>query len=172
MGILQSVPKAQEKTPVSNGNRRSMQADFAKLKPLNPNGLTGFSKFRDPNEADSNEDSGKKAGKKRHSIVDSDDEETDVKNQVLIKLESDDVDSNGVLSPEDAKRQGELAQGVQKIRVSNRNNSLNNGDTHDDLAQATTFDGSFRFAFSCTRPEKVSSFEHANSRLYTSIYSR
>ena len=97
-----------------------MQADFAKLKPLNPNGLTGFSKFRDPNEADSNEDTGNKAGKKRHSIVDSDDEETDVKNEVLIKIENDDVDSNGVLSPEDAKRQGELAQGVQKIRVSNR----------------------------------------------------
>ena len=120
MGILPSPPKAQEKTPISNGKRRSMQADFAKLKPLNPNGLTGFSKFRDPNEADSNEDLGNKVGKKRHSIVDSDDEETDIKNEVLIKLESDDVDSNGVLSPEDAKRQGELAQGVQKIRVSNR----------------------------------------------------
>ena len=118
MGILPSPPKAQEKTPISNGKRRSMQADFAKLKPLNPNGLTGFSKFRDPNEIDSNEDLGNKAGKKRHSIVDSDEEEADVKTEVLIKLESD-VDSNGVLSPEDAKRQGELAQGVQKIRVSN-----------------------------------------------------
>ena len=120
MGILPSPTKTQEKTPILNGKRRSMQADFAKLKPLNPNGLTGFSKFRDPNEADSNEDSGNKAGKKRHSIVDSDDEETDAKNEVLVKLEIDDVDSNGVLSPEDAKRQGELAQGVQKIRVSNR----------------------------------------------------
>ena len=149
-----------------------MQADFAKLKPLNPNGLTGFSKFRDPNEADDNEDLDKKAGKKRHSIVDSDDEETDVNNEVLIKLESDDVDSNGVLSPEDAKRQGELAQGVQKIRVSNRLIPGKIVETHDDLAQTTTFDGSFRVPFSRTRPEEVSSFEHANGRIYTPVCSR
>lgn len=172
MSILPSAPKAQEKTPVSNGKRRSMQADFAKLKPLNPNGLMGFSKFRDPNEADDNEDLGNKAGMKRHSVVDSDDEETDVKNEVLIKLESDDVDSNGVLSPEDAKRQGELAQGVQKIRVSKRPISGKIVHTHNDLAQTTTFDGSFRVPFSCTGPEKVSSFEHANGRIYTSVCSR
>lgn len=35
-----------------------------------------------------------------------------------VKLEDEPQDSlNNMLSPEDAKRQGELAEGVQKIRV-------------------------------------------------------
>lgn len=120
MGILPSTPKAQEKTPASQGRRRSMQADFANLKPLNPRGLMGFSKFRDPNEdPDANGTSTGKAGKRRQNDIDSDDdEELDGRKEVLIKTEGDDIqDVNGKLSPEDAKRQAELAQGVQKIRV-------------------------------------------------------
>ena len=80
----------------------------------------GFSTFRDPNEkADTNGSSTNKAAKRRPTDADSDDEDGDVSKEVEIKLEGDDMqDSNGVLSPEDAKRQGELAQGVQKIRVS------------------------------------------------------
>ena len=96
-----------------------MQADFANLKPLNPSGLMGFSKFRDPNESSgTNGTSRVTAGKKKHSDVDSDDDETDVAKEVFIQTEGDDVqDDSGMLSPEDAKRQAELAQGVQKIRV-------------------------------------------------------
>ena len=118
MGILPSSPKIPDKVAVSNGKRRSMQADFAKLKPLNPNGLMGFSKFRDPNERSEMEGLKKKASKKRLNDEDSDDE-VEVGKEVLIKTEGDDVpDGNGMLSPEDARRQGELAEGVQKIRVS------------------------------------------------------
>lgn len=97
-----------------------MQADFAKLKPLNPNGLKGFSTFRDPTEKSAtNGSASNKASKKRHTDVDSDDEDADNEIEVEIKTEGDDVQpSNGVLSAEDARRQGELAQGVQKIRVS------------------------------------------------------
>ena len=121
MGILPSTPKAQEKATAPTTKRRSMQADFANLKPLKPNGLAGFSKFRDPTEADTNGGSSSKAGKKRQNDADSDDEDAEIKNEVLIKLEGDEItESNGVLSAEDAKRQGELAQGVQKIKVSIR----------------------------------------------------
>ena len=119
MGILASSPKAQEKATASTGKRRSMQADFANLKPLKPNSLAGFSKFRDPTQADTNGSSSSTVGKKRQNDADSDDEDVEIKNEVLIKLEGDDMpDANGVLSAEDAKRQGELAQGVQKIKVS------------------------------------------------------
>ena len=126
MGILPSSPNIQEKTPTSHGKRRSLQADFANLKPLNPNGLKGFSTFRDPNEkSDPNGASANKGDKKRQNDVDSDDDEVDPKNEVLIKTEGDDMqDANDMLSPEDAKRQAELAQGVQKIRVSNPSNSI------------------------------------------------
>lgn len=118
MGILPSSPKVPDKLAVSNGQRRSMQADFAKLKPLNPNGLMGFSKFRDPNERSETERLKNKASKKRSNDEDSD-EELEAPKEVLIKSEGDDIQEvNGMLSAEDAKRQGELAEGVQKIRVS------------------------------------------------------
>lgn len=117
MGILPSSPKGPDKLAVSNGMRRSMQADFAKLKPLNPNGLMGFSKFRDPNERSETETLKNKASKKRLNDEDSD-EDVEAPKEVLIKTEGDDIQEvNGMLSAEDAKRQGELAEGVQKIRV-------------------------------------------------------
>lgn len=118
MGILPSSPKIPEKLAASNGKRRSMQADFAKLKPLNPNGLVGFSKFRDPNERSDTNGVKDKASKRRSNDEDSD-EDVEVTKEVLIKIEGDDIpEANGILSPEDARRQGELAEGVQKIRVS------------------------------------------------------
>ena len=119
MGILPSTPKTQ---PPSQGKRRSMQADFANLKPLNPMGLKGFSGFRDPNAGpDTNGTPAGKGGKRSKVDIDSDDEEElDATTELLIKTEGDDVQNfDDVLSPEDAKRQAELAQGVQKIRVSN-----------------------------------------------------
>jgi len=127
MGILATSPKVEDKTPTTNGKRRSMQADFANLKPLNPNGLAGFSKFRDPSEASGpNGGSASKTGKRRQDDGDSDDEEVDVKQEVIIRTEGDDMqNTNGMLSPEDAKRQAELAQGVQKIRVSRRPKVIN-----------------------------------------------
>ena len=95
-----------------------MQSEFAKLKPLNPNGLMGFSKFRDPNERSETESTTHRASKKRSNDEDSD-EDVEVPKEVLIKTEGDDIqEANGLLSPEDARRQGELAEGVQKIRVS------------------------------------------------------
>ena len=118
MGILASpAPRTQERTAAtSNGQRRSMQADFAKLKPLNPNGLKGFTQMRDPSER-SNGDKKDKSAKRRQTDVDSD-EDLD-KDDTEIKFEEGESskDANAMLSPEDARRQDEVAEGVQRIKV-------------------------------------------------------
>lgn len=122
MGILPTPQKAQEKAPPSNGQRRSMQADLSKLKPLDPNGLKGFSQFRDPLERDRDNSNGQvsKHDRKRSNDMDSDDD-VEIHDDPKLKIEEgENKDSTVMLSPEDARRQGELADGVQKIRVSIR----------------------------------------------------
>ena len=71
--------------------------------------------MRDPTETNG-EKSGK-VGKKRQSDLDSD-EEDDARDDVLAKTEdAESKEADADLSPEDLRRQGELADGVQKIRV-------------------------------------------------------
>lgn len=114
MGLIPGAGKAQEKAGPSNGQRRSMQSDIAKLKPLNPNGLKGFSQFRDPNERDEIEGRSRKGESKRRLNDDSDD---DLDGPRIKLEEAESRESNMLLSPEDARRGGELADAVQKIRV-------------------------------------------------------
>ncbi|KAJ5674167.1 hypothetical protein N7462_009606 [Penicillium macrosclerotiorum] len=103
MGILKDS-KAQE-TPAK---RKSIQADFANLGPLKPGGTVGFLNFRD-------HDSERK-GKKGDDEMDSDDDDTD--NPILGKADDEEAkDDDRFLSPDDIKRQGELADGVQRIRL-------------------------------------------------------
>lgn len=105
MGILKD-PKVQD-TPAAK--RKSLQADFANLGPLKPEGTVGFLNFRD-------HDSGLK-GKKGDDEMDSDDDDTD--NPILGKADDEEAkDDERFLSPDDIKRQGELAEGVERIRVS------------------------------------------------------
>ena len=90
-----------------------MDANFAKLKPLSgSSGLKTFTEMRDPSER-SNGDKTDKTSKKR-STMDSDDE---IDEGVKLEEGESAQDSTTLLSPEDARRQGELAEGVQKIRV-------------------------------------------------------
>ena len=134
MGVIPAPAKALEKAGPSSGPRRSMQTDIAKLKPLNPNALKGFSQFRDPSERDgSGAKAGDKSSKKR--LNDDSDDEGD---KPRIKLE--DSESNLLMSPEDARRGGELADAVQKIRVC-LSTSVYCGCPRSDVlpAQATTF---------------------------------
>jgi len=115
MGIL-STPKSQDKPTAATAKRRSVKTDFANLKPLKPGGALGFSNFRDTDTWSTSSNAKGKAIKKEFSDMDSDEEDDDT---VIVKsgeIESQDA-LNGLLSPEDAKRQGELAEGVQKIRV-------------------------------------------------------
>ncbi|KAJ5918723.1 hypothetical protein N7454_009867 [Penicillium verhagenii] len=104
MGILKD-PKAQE-TPAAK--RKSLQADFSSIGPLKPGGTVGFLNFRE-------HESGQK-GKKGDDEMDSDDDDTD--NPILSKADDEETkDDNHFLSPDDIKRQGELEEGVRKIRL-------------------------------------------------------
>lgn len=88
--------------------------DFSNLGPLKPGGTVGFSAFRD------NEESSRKAKTRKASngsiLEDSDDDDDDV--DIVGKMEEvDDKDVKTMLSPEDAKYSGELAEGVGRIKV-------------------------------------------------------
>lgn len=110
MGILQT-PDA-EKTPVTS-KRKSAGPDFSKLGPLKSTGTVGFAGYRDSNNA-------KRKDKKRDTEdmdSDADDEEDETLPNGTDDVEIKQEDGKH-LSPEDARRQGELADGVQKIKVS------------------------------------------------------
>lgn len=109
MGIL-APEKGAQTSPVAT-RRKSSGLDFGNLKPLNATtGTTNFRGYRDPAQQSP------KSKKKIADAMDSDaDDEDDVKAQEV----DDDKDPSGkgMLSPEDALRQGELAEGVRKIKV-------------------------------------------------------
>jgi hypothetical protein len=115
MGILQ--PPKSDKTATASAKRKSVNADFAALGPLKNEGTVGFSTFRD-NET--RPKARRKSGN-RDSLdaMDSDSEDED--HGVVGKMEEvDDSDvkkESDLLSPEDAERTGELAEGVRKIKV-------------------------------------------------------
>lgn len=114
MGILPS-PKVHDKPIASTAKRRSVQTDFANIKPLKPGGALGFSKFRDSGHRSMLGD-GHDKSLKEDSDMDSDEYE-DRNGKAIKQEDAESQDSNSMLSPEDVKRQGELAEGLQKIRV-------------------------------------------------------
>lgn len=114
MGILNN-PKAQDKETPGAAKRRSTQTDFAKLAPLKPGGAVGFVGFRDVDQKSPKNRRGSKKGSE--SDMDSDDDEEE--DPIIGKVEVEESkDGNSLLSPDDIKRQGELAEGVRKIKVS------------------------------------------------------
>ncbi|KAI9843147.1 MAG: hypothetical protein M1837_006600 [Sclerophora amabilis] len=121
MGIL-PAPKDEEKPKPTSNKRRSVQTDFSKLGPLKAGGTVGFSTFRDK-DASPPAKYGRKERKGKAAEGDSDDEDVDDveddKSEIVAKLEDTDTkdDVKGLLSPEDAQRQGELADGVRKIKL-------------------------------------------------------
>lgn len=117
MGILPS-PKSHDKATSANAKRRSVPTDFASLKPLRPGGALGFSTFRDTGNRSTSHGGAKKLSKD-DSDMDSDEDDVDVGKGKSVKQEDADIQESGVsaMSADDVKRQGELAEGVQKIRV-------------------------------------------------------
>ncbi|KAI9704443.1 MAG: hypothetical protein M1836_007306 [Candelina mexicana] len=119
MGIL-PPSEPQEKPVASSSKRRSVQTDFAKLAPLKAGGTVGFSTFRDQSDQlpPFRYKKSSSKGKHRDSSMDSDDED-DEDSEAVGKLEDVEVkeDAKNLLSPEDAERQGELAEGVRKIKL-------------------------------------------------------
>jgi hypothetical protein len=109
-----------EATPGVTTKRRSTQLDFGNLTPLKPGGTVGFSTFRD-NEGPAR---GKKSRKKSNGNVvvteamDEDSEDDDDEAEIIVKMEDgEDKDVKTLLSPDDAKSQSEIADGVNRIKV-------------------------------------------------------
>ena len=118
MGIMNS--KKSKATPTS-AKRRSTQMDFSNLPPLKTTGTVGFSSFRErDNERNVKR---KKAVKSNGASVipgamDEDSDDDDAEPEIVGKMEDvDDKDVKTLLSPEDAKFTGELADGVGRIKV-------------------------------------------------------
>lgn len=111
MGIL-STEKKEFVSPVAS-RRKSTALDFGNLKPLNAEaGTKNFGGYRDPGLQSP------KSKQKEADAMDSDaDDDDEVKTKVEDVDEDKEVGDKGLLSPEDALRQGELAEGVRKIKV-------------------------------------------------------
>ncbi|KAI4233122.1 MAG: hypothetical protein L6R40_007187 [Gallowayella cf. fulva] len=118
MGILQP-PNAPVKSPETNTKRKSVQDNFAALKPLKPGGTLGFSGFRDPNSQSARKSSAKSKASKADSDMDDSEEDEDAGGRTPARNDEGEPkeSSHMTLSPEDARRQDEVAEGVQKIRV-------------------------------------------------------
>lgn len=113
MGILD--PSKQPKSAGST-KRRSTQMDFSSLPPLKPGGTVGFSAFRD---SDRKNKARKKSNGSVGDVMAEDSEEDEDGDTVERMDELEDKDPKSLLSPEDVKKQGELAEGVGRIKVSN-----------------------------------------------------
>ncbi|KAF2457761.1 hypothetical protein BDY21DRAFT_342712 [Lineolata rhizophorae] len=131
MGILPPPRGAQaSKTPGSASKRKSSNIDFGNLKPLDAShGTRNFVGYRDssarksPASKNSNPFANKSGGPADDDAMDSDAD--DEENSRKGKNEDDDVEeldikeggSGALLSPEDAAKEGELAEEVRKVRL-------------------------------------------------------
>lgn len=115
MGILSQ--KNQKGAPPPS-KRRSTQLDFSNLAPLKSGGTVGFSSFRD-NDTSTRNKSRKKSNGSIGGAVAEDSDEDDDDGAAIIKMEdAEDKDVKTLLSPDDAKFSGELADGVGRIKAS------------------------------------------------------
>lgn len=118
MGVIED-PEQKVAIPTT-AKRKSKQTDFSKLGPLKNTGTKGFSSYRDNT-------SKPRKGSHDDDAMDSDADDDDFSSNRLREDIDDDKEgddgahksaSGGVLSPEEQKRAEEVAEGVQKIKVS------------------------------------------------------
>ena len=121
MGVM-APPKPQTTSPAMK--RRSGQLDFSSLGPLKTSGTVGFSTFRDrdsqPGLRRKSRKSNGAAGSSAMDADSDDDDDEDDGAAILTKMEdvdSKDDKSKNLLGPDDARFSGELADGVNRIRV-------------------------------------------------------
>lgn len=112
MGILKSKKTTAPSSSANQPKRTSMSTDFANLKPLKPGGTIGFTGVREDHSPTKN-------GKARATDDDMESDDEDEGNKAAEDEEDkDDFKKAGAtLSPEEVRRQGELADGVKKIKV-------------------------------------------------------
>ncbi|KAK1725230.1 uncharacterized protein BDZ83DRAFT_307438 [Colletotrichum acutatum] len=117
IGIIASSKTAQA-TPGS-AKRRSGQLDFSSLGPLKTSGTVGFSAFRDQDtEATRRRKARKKSNGNIGGALNDDSDDDDDESELLGKMQDiDEKDINNKLAPEDVRSQGELADGVNRIRL-------------------------------------------------------
>lgn len=118
MGIVPD--SAPQKAAQQHSRRKSSGPDFSKLGPLKTAGTVGYSGYRDASSAKRRSSRAKDADAMDSDADDEDDERR------IDGLEDADAkqENGGLLSPEDAKRQGEISEGVQKIKVSMTSQSI------------------------------------------------
>lgn len=109
MGILETDKIPQVVSPAAR--RKSGALDFGSLKPLNASaGTKNFGGYRDASQT---------SPKSRQKTVEAMDSDADDEDDIKLEDQDDDKDESGkgMLSPEDALKQGELADGVRKIKL-------------------------------------------------------
>ncbi|KAL2759497.1 hypothetical protein ACRALDRAFT_1074233 [Sodiomyces alcalophilus JCM 7366] len=132
IGVLSSTKGGQ--APSSSAKRRSGQLDFSHLGPLKTTGTVGFSAFRDQDtEAARRRKARKKStGNVGTALNDSDDDEDE--SDGLGNMEDvDERDPAQKLQPVDAQSHGELAEGVNRIRLKR----AHSGDPAPDTPSAS-----------------------------------
>lgn len=118
MGILAS--SKQPKATPGSAKRRSTQMDFSNLNPLKPQGTVGFSTFRDNDSTSTRRNKARKKsnGSVGGAMAEDSEEDDDDEDAMIGKMDDvEDKDVKTLLKPEDAKYQGELADGVGRIKV-------------------------------------------------------
>ncbi|KAH6616988.1 hypothetical protein F5144DRAFT_596104 [Chaetomium tenue] len=119
MGVM-APPKPQTTSPAMK--RRSGQVDFSSLGPLKTSGTVGFSAFRDRDSQPTRSRKSRKSnGASESTAMDADsddDDDDDDSAEILSKMEDiDSKDDKSKLRPDDAQFSGELADGVNRIRL-------------------------------------------------------
>ncbi|EGP89642.1 uncharacterized protein MYCGRDRAFT_99365 [Zymoseptoria tritici IPO323] len=115
MGIVSNPKPIKEES----ARRKSTAMDYSKLGPLKSEGTVGYSGWRET-------PSKRKSKNKDDDAMDSDADDED-EGHAIKGIEDADTDAKpvngGLLSPEDAKRQGELTEGVSKIKLKRQHSS-------------------------------------------------
>lgn len=111
MGIL-PTPKSEK--AATNAKRRSIAVELPKLGPLKKEGTVGFSNFRN---ADGRQTRKGKRASDDEMESDSEDDGTGIIGKMEDINEADFKRAPGMLSPEDAERTGQVAEGIRKMKV-------------------------------------------------------
>lgn len=115
MGIL---PNGKGKEVASaTGKPASRKMDFSNLPPLKSSGTVGFTNFRDTEPSGPTKSGKKSNGSAKLANGDDSDDEDDEDMKIAELDDVDEKDVKKLLSPEDSKFQGELAEGVNRIKV-------------------------------------------------------
>ncbi|KAM0480952.1 hypothetical protein ACHAPX_003843 [Trichoderma viride] len=134
IGVLQSAKNSQ--TTALAAKRRSGQIDFSNIGPLKAGGTVGFSAFRDQEAEEARR---RKARKKSNGNVADDSDDDDDENELIGKMEevADKETSSNKLAPEDAKFQGELADGVNRIHLKRAHSAELDANSTPETSQRT-----------------------------------